>query len=175
MATQTNDIWRTDYVIENRRIKSVRMNHENGRNIRIIFELDGEPFISYDYKTGEKINTNSFSLDIANISLQCSDVKEFKRANRYLMGANLTPIIISSVLDNAIITVERIFKAKGKKRENGNDTYTSDLFKSVIKSVNVDMDDFAKEDYTDAINALKEAANKVVTTKTETTTFGLIW
>lgn len=171
------DTWRTDYKLENRRVKSITMSREQGKNPRINFVLDGEPFKSYDYKTGEKIETNSFSMDIANIGLQCADVKEFKRASRYLMGANLTPIIVSTVLDNAVITVNRVFKAKGEQRENSKDTYTNDLFKSVIESVHVDMDDFAAEDYKDAITALKEAANKsVTTTTTETkTTFGLIW
>lgn len=176
-AANAVDAWRTDYKIENRRIKSIRLTTEKGKNARISFELDGEPFKSYDYKTGEKIETNTFSMDIANVGLQCSEVKEFKRANRYLLGANLTPIIISSVLDNAIISFERIFKHKGEKRENGNDTYTSDLFKTVITEVKTDMDEFAVEDYKDAINALKEAANKSMTAETTTTTtrFGLLW
>ena len=176
-AANVADAWRTDYKLENRRIKSIRLTTEKGKNARISFELDGEPFKSYDFKTGEKIETNVFSMDIANVGLQCGEVKEFKRANRYLLGANLTPIIVSSVLDNAIISVDRVFKAKGEKRENGNDVYTNDLFKTIITNVQVDMDDFALEDYKDAINALKEAANKSITAETTTTTtkFGLIW
>ena len=46
-----------DYKWENRTIKSVKLTSENGRNARVTFELDGEPFKSFDFKTGEEIET----------------------------------------------------------------------------------------------------------------------
>ena len=49
-AANVADAWRTDYKLENRRIKSNRLTTEKGKNARISFELDGEPFKSYDFK-----------------------------------------------------------------------------------------------------------------------------
>lgn len=175
MDTTVNE-WQKDYKIENAKVTNVSMSREQGKNCRIVLTLD-TMFKSYDFKTSEKIETNKLSLDIANVGLQCANVPQFKRANRYLLGANLTPIIIACVLDGATISIDRVFKKKGEKRESGNDVYTSDLFKSVITHVVPNMDEYATQDFNDAIAELKSAANKAQTqtTTTTTTSFGLIW
>lgn len=167
-----------DYKLENRTIKSVKLTSENGRNARVSFELDGEPFNSFDYKTGEEIKTNTFSLDIANVGLQLTDlVEEFQIADSYLLGASLPPALISFVLRNAKVDINRIYKEKGEKRENANDTYTANIYKSVITKVTTNISERANAEIDKILNRISEEASKpqkVETTKT-TTTFGLSW
>lgn len=167
-----------DYKLENRVIKSIKLTSENGRNSRVVFELDGEPFKSFDFKTGEEIQTNTLSLDIANVGLQLTDlIEEFQIADSYLLGANLPPALISFVLRGAKVDVNRIFKKKGEKRENNNDTYTADIYKSVFTKVTTKISERANAEIDKILNRIAEEASKpqkVETTKT-TTTFGLIW
>ena len=167
-----------DYKLENRMIKSVKLTSENGRNARVTFELDGEPFKSFDFKTGEEIKTNTFSLDIANVGLQLTDlVEEFQIADSYLLGANLPPALISFVLRGAKVDINRIYKEKGEKRENSEDTYTANIYKSVITKVNPNISARANAEIDKILNRIADEASKpqkVETTKT-TTTFGLIW
>ena len=167
-----------DYKLENRVIKSIKLTSENGRNARVTFELDGEPFKSFDFKTGEEIKTNTFSLDIANVGLQLVDkVEEFSIADSYLLGANLPPALIAFVLKGAKVNINRIFKKKGEKRENSNDTYTADIYKSVFVDVITNISARANAEIDKILDRIAEEASKptkVETTKT-TTTFGLIW
>lgn len=167
-----------DYKLENRTIKSVRLTSENGRNSRIVFELDGEPFVSFDFKTGEEIKTNTLSLDVANVGLQLTElVEEFQIADSYLLGANLPPALISFVLRNAKVDINRIYKEKGEKRENANDVYTANIYKSVFTKVSTNISARANAEIDKILNRIAEEASKpqkVETTKT-TTTFGLIW
>ena len=174
-----NEVTRpADYKLEGRVIKSVKLTSENGRNPRVSFELDGEPFKSFDFKTGEEISTNVFSLDIANVGLQLTEsVEEFQIADSYLLGANLPPALISFVLRGAKVDVNRIYKEKGEKRENANDTYTANIYKSVITKVTTNISARANAEIDKILNRIAEEASKpqkVETTKT-TTTFGLIW
>lgn len=175
MAKETRP---SDYKLENRTIKSVKLTSENGRNPRVTFELDGEPFKSFDFKTGEEISTNTLSLDIANVGLQLTDmVEEFQIADSYLLGANLPPALISFVLRGAKVDINRIYKEKGEKRENSNDTYTANIYKSVIVKVSTNISARANAEIDKILNRISEEASKpqkVETTKT-TTTFGLIW
>lgn len=174
MATNVSN----DYKLENRVIKSVKITSENGRNSRIVFELDGEPFKSFDFKTGEEIQTNKLSLNIANVGLQLVDkVEEFSIADNYLLGANLPPSLIAFVLKGAKVNINRIFKKKGEKRENSNDTYTDDIFKSVFTDVNTNISARANAEIDKILNRIADEATKpqkVETTKTMTT-FGVIW
>lgn len=167
-----------DYKLENRTIKSIKLTSENGRNARVTFELDGDSFDSFDFKTGEEIKTNTFSLDIANVGLQLTDlVEEFQIADNYLLGANLPPALISFVLRGAKVDINRIFKKKGEKRENSEDTYTADIYKSVFVKVTTNISARANTEIDKILNRIAEEASKpqkVETTKT-TTTFGLIW
>lgn len=167
-----------DYQLKDRVITSIILTSDNGANARIVIKLDGDEFDSFDQKTGEAIKTNSFSLDVANVNLMLGEkVDEFSIANGYLLGANLPPALISFVLKGAKINVDRIFKKKGEKRENSNDTYTNDLYKSVITKVTTNISDRANKEIDKILDRLSEEAAKptrVETTKT-TTTFGLIW
>ena len=167
-----------DYVLENRVIVGVRMTSETGSNPRMLFELDGEPFDSFDKRTGEAIKTNSFSLDIANVGLQLTDkVEEFEVADSYLLGGNLPPALISFALKGAKVKINRIFKKKNEKRESGEGVYNNDLYKSVFVSVVTNISDRANKEIDKILNRISDEASKptkVETTKT-TTTFGLIW
>lgn len=130
----TNDIWRTDYKLTNRKIVSVTPVIENGKTIRIRFTLNGEPFISY--KQGEKIITNSFSVSVKRIN----DVFGAKGAT-YIAAANAYTSVIPSpfivqALTNATITLKRVFKAKGEKIEYDDAMiYDNDTFTNEVESV----------------------------------------
>lgn len=168
---------KSDYTLENRVIKSIKLTSENGKSSRVTFELDGEPFESIDYKTGEVINTNTFSLDVANVGLQLTEkVEEFQIADSYLLGATLPPALISFVLRNAKVDVNRIFKKKGEKRENSDDVYTNDLYKSVFVNVTTNISARANAEIDKILNRIAEEGSKPTKVETTTTTrFGLIW
>lgn len=122
-----------NYTIEGTINKVTRV-VDNGDE-RISFEMDKD-FVSFDFKTKEEITTNKFSLAAAEVSRQLVPlVDEFELADAYLMGSNIPSTLISLVLRDANVKVNRIFKKKGEQRENSSDTYTMDLYKSVFESV----------------------------------------
>ena len=175
------DEWREDYRIENRRIKSVTLSKESGRNARISLNLEGESFKNYKFGTGEKNETNNISFDIANINAEFGEFSDYITvANGYMMGGAIPPQIISFALANGTITVERLFKAKGEKREKTNDTYTQDLYKTRVVSFTPNVTPLAAEQLKELLGDLRKQSLKVETVEqkpSQSATFGvkLIW
>lgn len=173
--------WRNDYKVENRKVTNVILSKENGRNGRITLVLDGEPFKSYKYGTAEKITTNSISFDVANISNEFGEFSEvISTANGYMAGAPVPVPLISFALKGGTISIERIFKAKGEKRESAEDTYTQDLFKTKVLSFTENMSQLALMQVSKLLDKLADQALKVDVVEqkpTQAAAFGLklIW
>jgi len=183
MSTTTSnvDVWRSDYKIENRKITNVILSKENGRNGRVTLILDGEPFMTYKYGTAEKIMTNSISFDIANISNEFGQFSEvISTADGYMAGSAIPVPLISFALKGGMISIERIFKAKGEKRESAEDTYTQDLFKTKVTAFTENLSQLALMQVGKLLDKLADQALKVDVTETkpnQTASFGLklVW
>lgn len=127
-----------DYILENVKVIGVTRVCDNNDE-RISFKLN-KTFKSFDFKTKEEIETDTFSLNINEVSRQLeSMVDVFMLASAYMMGGSLPATLVSLVMKNATVTVKRIFKAKDEQRENSTDTYTMNLYKSVFVSVETDI------------------------------------
>lgn len=176
-TTNNVDIWRTDYKIENRKVINVILSKESGRNGRITLVLDGEPFKSYKYGTAEKITTNSISFDISNVSNEFGQFSEvISTAEGYMAGAPIPIPLISFALKGGTISINRIFKAKGEKRESAEDTYTQDLFKTKVTAFTENLSQLAMLQVSKLLDKLADQALKVDVTEqkpTQTASFGL--
>lgn len=127
-----------DYVLENVKIINVTRVVDN-KDERLSFRVD-KTFKSFDFKTKEEIETDTFSLNINEVTRQLSGMVDiFMLADAYLMGSSLPATLVSLVMKNAKCTIKRIFKAEGETRENSSDTYTMNLYKSVFESVETDI------------------------------------
>lgn len=128
-----------DYKIEDAKIVNVLRISDNGED-RISFVLD-KTFKSFDFKTKEEIETNTFSLAPAEANRQLmAFVPHLQLANAYLMGSNVPLTLLSLVMRNAKVDVKRTFKKKGEQRENSSDTYTMNLFKSTFEKVELNIE-----------------------------------
>lgn len=178
MSTTSNvDVWRTDYKVESRKVTNVILSKENGRNGRVTLILDGEPFKSYKFGTAEKIETNSISFDIANIGNEFNQFSEvISTAEGYMAGAPIPVPLISFALKGGTISINRIFKAKGEKRESAEDTYTQDIFKTKVTAFTENLSQLALLQVSKLLDKLADQALKVDVTETkpnQTASFGL--
>lgn len=191
MATRTNnaannavnnavnnvDEWRTDYKVENRKVMNVILSKENGRNGRVTLVLDGKPFKSYRYGTAEKIETNSISFDIANIGNEFGQFSEvISTAEGYMAGSAIPIPLISFALKGGTISINRLFKAKGERRESAEDTYTQDLFKTKVIGFTENLSQLALMQVSKLLDKLADQALKIDVTESkpsQTATFGL--
>lgn len=175
--TANVDSWRADYKVENRKITNVILSKENGRNGRVTLVLDGEPFMAYKYGTAEKIMTNSISFDVANVANEFGEFSDvISTANGYMAGAPIPVPLISFALKGGTITINRLFKAKGEKRESAEDTYTQDLFKTKVVSFTENLSQLALMQVSKLLDKLADQALKVDVTETkpnQTASFGL--
>lgn len=137
MATNAStevDVFSNDYKLENRRVTDIFPAKESGRNGRIIFVLDGDPFPTIT-PLGEKKMGNTISFDVTQIGKQFGTIEAIKLAKSYV-GIGVIPFdIISVALIDSIISINRVFKKKGEKREGGEDVYSNDCFTSKVTSV----------------------------------------
>ena len=180
MSTTKNeaiDAWRTDYKIENRKVINVILSKENGRNGRITLVLDGEPFMTYKFGTAEKVMTNSISFDVANVGNEFGEYSEvISTAEGYMAGAPIPIPLISFALKGGTISINRLFKAKGEKRESAEDTYTQDLFKTKVMGFTENLSQLAMIQVSKLLDKLADQALKVDVTEqkpTQTASFGL--
>ena len=128
-----------DYKVEDAIITNVVRINDNGDD-RIAFTTD-KTFKSFDFKTKEEIETNTFSLAPAEANRQLmAFVPHLQLANAYLMGASVPLTLLSLLMRNAKVTINRVFKKKGEQRENSSDTYTMNLYKSVFESVTLNIE-----------------------------------
>ena len=179
-ANNVNE-WRSDYKIENRKVTNVILSKESGKNGRVTLVLDGEPFMAYKFGTAEKIMTNSVSFDIANVGNEFGEFSEvIATAQSYMAGASVPIPLISFALKGGLISFERIFKAKGEKRESGEDTYQQDLFKTRVTAFTENMSQLAVMQVSKLLDKLAEKALQIDVTEqkpSQSATFGLklIW
>lgn len=136
-AAATTNAQFSDYSLEATIIRVSRV--VEGGDERVAFELDKE-FDSFDFKTEELIKTSRFSLAVAEASRQLVPlVDEFTLADAYMLGGNIPVTLMSLVLKNAKVKVNRVFKAKGEQREQSTDTYRQNLYKSIFEEVKTDI------------------------------------
>lgn len=105
---------------------------EDGR-MRIITD---KGFITIDYKTEQKEETNSFSLHPFNLLQQIGEqIPILNMANTMAMGEQLNPQIIALALVGADITFLREFHAKGENRKETKDAYSKDCYTTTITRI----------------------------------------
>lgn len=120
-----------DYLLNAKIIKVMLSQGDN----RVTFVLNKE-FDSFD-QNGEPYKTNMFGTNIYNLVNEVgSQVPHLQLADSLAMGAPVNPQIVSLVMVNADIEVQRVFKEKGEEREKeGTGVYSNDCFVTRFKKV----------------------------------------
>ena len=155
------DVFSNDYKLENRTITNVMVSKETGRNGRVVITLSGESFPSLTPQE-EKVMTNNVSFDITQIMTQFGSFSPYIRiANSYIGGVGAIPTpIISMALIGGVVSLNRLYKKKGEKRENGEDIYSSNIFKSVVTNFVANVDEVSTQMLSFELKNLSEKANK---------------
>ena len=158
---------REDYVITNAVITDVKQERETGR---LVITLN-QTFKSIDFRTGEDIGSDTFSIDRLAICQQLIPIcDELEEADYYTAGEALPFLVLKPVLKKAIVTISRQYKKKGELRENKKEgdkdaLYTQDLYKSIITSIVCNMSDVAKKVMAKQIELLSTREERIVETK----------
>lgn len=146
-----------DYILENRKVIDVTGVISDDGKQTIQLTLDGEPFDTL--QEGELKKTNRvrlYPLDILPLLKETNNI--FKKIVVYSKGMPISDAAYSFLLDGAIVTVNRIFKKEGTKRENSDDTYQWDCYRSQLKEVtNLKSDE---EELLDILANIKEENKK---------------
>lgn len=135
-----------EYAVTNRKILRVM----KGENKRYFFEVDGEPFASYN-KDHEETTSNAFSLDIYEIARQVASKHEIFNTAFAMAGvvknAQLNPAIVSLAFTNATISFKRVHKNSDDLRETGkeDDTYGHNIWKTYITDITPNISAFAQQ------------------------------
>ena len=171
MATETTVVATTtkreDYVITNVIVKDVKQERESGRLVITI----NQTFKSIDFKTGEDIETDTFSIDRLALCQQLIPIcDELEEADYYTAGEALPFLVLKPVLKKAIVSINRQFKKKGELRENKKEgdkdaLYTQDLYKSVFTAIVCNMSDVAKKVLSKQISLMETREERIVETK----------
>lgn len=158
---------RENYSIENAIITDVKQERETSR---VIITLNTK-FKSIDFKTGNEIETDTFSIDRLALCQQLTPIcDELEEADYYTAGEALPFLVLKPVLKKAIITIDRQFKKKGELRENKKEgdkdaLYTQDLYKSVFTKVVCNMSDIAKKVLAKQVELMATREERIVETK----------
>lgn len=158
---------REDYVITNAVITDVKQEKESGR---LVITLN-QTFKSIDFRTGEDIESDTFSIDRLALCQQLIPIcDELEEADYYTAGEALPFLVLKPVLKKAIVSIDRIYKKKGELRENKKEgdrdaLYTQNLYKSVFTSIVCNMSDVAKKVMTKQIELLSTREERIVETK----------
>ena len=158
---------REDYVITNAVITDVKQERETGRLVITLNQM----FKSIDFRTGEDIESDTFSIDRLAICQQLIPIcDELEEADYYTAGEALPFLVLKPVLKKAIVTINRQYKKKGELRENKKEgdkdaLYTQDLYKSIISSIVCNMSDVAKKVMAKQIELLSTREERIVETK----------
>lgn len=158
---------REDYVLSNVVITDVKQERETGR---LVITLN-QTFKSIDFKTGQDIESDTFSIDRLAICQQLIPIcDELEEADYYTAGEALPFLVLKPVLKKAIVTINRQYKKKGELRENKKEgdrdaLYTQDLYKSVITAIVCNMSDVAKKVLSKQISLMETREERIVETK----------
>lgn len=158
---------RENYSIANAIITDIKQERETGR---LVITLN-QTFTSIDFKTGNDITTDTFSIDRLALCQQLIPLcDELEEADFYTAGEALPFLILKPVLKKAIVTIDRQFKKKGELRENKKEgdrdaLYTQDLYKSVFTSIICNMSDVAKKVLAKQVELLSTREERIVETK----------
>lgn len=158
---------REDYVITNAIVIDVKQERESGR---LVITLN-QTFKSIDFRTGENIESDTFSIDRLALCQQLIPIcDELEEADYYTAGEALPFLVLKPVLKKAIVTINRQYKKKGELRENKKEgdrdaLYTQDLYKSVFTAIVCNMSDVAKKVMAKQIELLSTREERIVETK----------
>lgn len=114
---------------------------------RVTISLDCDPFISFDFETGQEVEKTYFGINQRNLINQIAPkVKILKLLHARAMGRAINPEIIALALTDATIEVKRTFHAKGTQRQFTNELYSKDCIVSEIVNITPHIDkDFMEE------------------------------
>ena len=121
-----------------------------GEKNRYYFEVDGEPFASYNQK-GEEVETNSFSLDLTTLAKQIGNKHEIFNTAFSMAGVSregiLNPQIVALCFTNSKVTITRTHKDATDLRETGieGDTYGKNTWKSTITDITPNINQFSQQ------------------------------
>ena len=158
---------REDYIIANAIVTDVKQERETGRLVITLNQM----FKSIDFRTGEDIESDTFSIDRLAICQQLIPIcDELEEADYYTAGEALPFLVLKPVLKKAIVTISRQYKKKGELRENKKEgdkdaLYTQDLYKSVFTAIVCNMSDVAKKVMAKQIELLSTREERIVETK----------
>ena len=156
-----------NYKLENVVITDVKQEKESGR---VVITLNTR-FKSIDFRTGNEIETDSFSIDRLALCQQLTPLcEELEEADFYTAGEALPFLVLKPVLKKAVVCIDRIYKKKGELRENKQEgdkdaLYTSNLYKSVFTKVVCNMSDIAKKVMAKQIELMSTREERIVETK----------
>ena len=158
---------REDYEIANAIVTDVKQERETGRLVITLNQM----FKSIDFRTGEDIESDTFSIDRLAICQQLIPIcDELEEADYYTAGEALPFLVLKPVLKKAIVTISRQYKKKGELRENKKEgdkdaLYTQDLYKSIFTAIVCNMSDVAKKVMAKQIELLSTREERIVETK----------
>lgn len=144
-------------------VKVMTPQQTNDGKLRLIFMFDDSTtFKSIKYGTGEVVETNKFSLNaIAATNQLVKFVPEIQLAETLALGNPVNPRIIALAMTNAVVTIKREFKSKDDVRENTQDTYGTDLWKTTFTNVKTNINPI----FSNMINHLLMSEPAIVTTQ----------
>ena len=157
----------TNYKLENVVITDVKQEKESGR---VVITLNTK-FKSIDFKSGNEIDTDTFSIDRLALCHQLTPLRdELEEADFYTAGEALPFLVLKPVLKKAVVCIDRQFKKKGELRENKQEgdkdaLYTQNLYKSVFTSIVCNMSDVAKKVMAKQIELMATREERIVETK----------
>ena len=157
----------TNYKLENVVITDVKQEEESGR---VVITLNTK-FKSIDFKSGNEIDTDTFSIDRLALCQQLTPLcDELEEADFYTAGEALPFLVLKPVLKKAVVCIDRQFKKKGELRENKQEgdkdaLYTQNLYKSVFTSIVCNMSDVAKKVMAKQIELMATREERIVETK----------
>lgn len=122
-------------IVETFNAKVLRVILPQGNDQRITL-VTNTNFKSIDFTSQEEVIKNRFGLDQFALVNQVRElVPDIQLAETLAMGQMVNPQIIALALTNADITFKREFKSADELRENGEETYGRDLYKTTITKV----------------------------------------
>lgn len=104
---------------------------------RIQLTLRGAKFKTIDFQSGKEIVTNSFSIDAVNFVQMVAESGESYGSllNAVCMRERPNAVILALLYNGGKITIERVFKKSTDLRENSDQTYGKDLYKTYVRFI----------------------------------------
>lgn len=104
---------------------------------RVQVTLKGTQFKTIEFTTGKEILTNSFSIDSVNFLQMIAESGEQYGSllNAVCMRERPNAVILALLYNGGKITIERVFKKATDLRENSDQAYGKDLYKTYVRFI----------------------------------------